>query len=285
MRVLRKALAISLALFAGVYLVVCGLLYFNQRSMMYFPTPPVGAPQIGIEVVKLKTADGETLIAWWLPPADSFKPVFLLFNGNNDSLAFQGERLRAIAAQGAGLLAVAYRGYDGSTGAPTEKGLREDAAAAYEFLLTKAAPDRIVIHGFSLGSGVATWLASQKPARALVLEAPYTAAVDLAAELYPWAPVRLLMRDRYLSRELIGTVGEPVLIVHGDRDAVVPYHHGPKLFSKAVQPKTFVRMVGSEHSTLTRDGLYDHVWRFLGVPFDGTTAAGGRPARFEIIGG
>src|SRR5262245_57590561 len=99
MRLLRKLVVIGLALFAGVYLVVCGLLYFNQRSMMYFPTPPVGAPQIGIETIKLKTADGETLVAWWLPPREDDKPVFLLFNGNNDSLAYQGDRLRAIAAQ------------------------------------------------------------------------------------------------------------------------------------------------------------------------------------------
>jgi fermentation-respiration switch protein FrsA (DUF1100 family) len=118
----------------------------------------------------------------------------------------------------------------------------------------------------------------------VILEAPFTAASDVAQEMYPWAPVRLLMRDQFRSRDRIGRITAPLLIVHGDQDTVIPFRHGQELFSMANQPKTFVRMAGCDHNTLTRDGLYDHVWRFLGIPFEGTTAYQDRPAQTEITG-
>jgi fermentation-respiration switch protein FrsA (DUF1100 family) len=178
---------------------------------------------------------------------------------------------------------VAYRGYDGSTGHPTEAGLHQDALAAYGWLTQRIAPADIVIHGFSLGSGVAVRLASEKPARALILEAPYTAVVDVAAQAAPWAPVRWLMLDQYRSRDWIGKISLPLLVIHGDADSVVPFTQGQKLFSMAHKPKTFVRMDGSNHNTLTRDGEYDYVWAFLGLPNLGETAASGHKAVAQVV--
>lgn len=253
-----------------------------ERSFLYHPQPRGTGPDAasGIEVVEIATADGERLVGWWLPPKDG-RPTLLFFHGNASTLEGDVGRWRRIAAEGAGFLAIAYRGYGGSTGKPTEKGLHEDALAAYGWLIRRIPADDIVIHGFSLGSGVAVRLAAEKPARALVLEAPYTSIVDMAGRMTS-LPVGSLVRDRFMSSAYIGKVSMPVLMIHGDRDSVIPFEQGQRLYSLAHGPKTFVRMVGSDHNTLTRDGAYDHIWRFLGLPVERTTAAPGFEAQSRV---
>lgn len=261
---------------AVLYLAACGGLYAFQRPMMYHPTSGPEEPLPPMQRVEIGTADHQRLNAWYLP-AQPGKPTILFFNGNAAGLYMQTGRWRRIGDAGVGVLAIAYRGFDGSTGHPTEEGLHEDARAAYDWLAARVAASDIVIHGFSLGTGVATKLASERPCRALILEAPYTATVDVAAAQFPIIPVRLLMKDQFPSRAWIKDVHVPLLIVHGDADSVIPFHFGQELFSIAHQPKTFVEMEGSDHNTLTRDGLYDHVWAFLGVPYQGSTAYQARP--------
>jgi uncharacterized protein len=161
------------------------------------------------------------------------------------------------------VLAVAYRGYPGSTGSPSEAGLRIDARAAYDWLAARHAPQNIVIHGHSLGSGVATELATHVPARALILEAPFSAAVDVAAERYPFLPVSLLMFDQFRSRDYAPRITTPTLIVHGDADRVIAFHHAERLIQSFGGPKQLVRIRGGGHNSLPREGLYDHVAAFL----------------------
>ncbi len=273
------------AVLAGAYLIICGLLFFSQRELLYQPgaagpiTPAADGPPI--QVTHITTADGEGLVAWYLPPKPG-QPTVLFFNGNAASLAGQEGRWRRIADAGVGFLAIGYRGYEGSTGHPTEAGLALDARAAYDWLRQRAEPTDIVIHGFSLGSGVAVRLASEVPARALVLEAPYTSTVDVAARAFPWVPVRLLMRDRFHSDQRIGQVRMPILILHGDADSVIPYDLGQRLYQLAPEPKTFVQMHGSDHNTLTRDGGYDAIWSFLDVASPGPTAYPGHQAQMTV---
>lgn len=253
----------ALALLALLALPLAGL-SACQGSLMYFPRSEIVAPEIeGVEAVRIATEDGESLVAWHLAPSEG-EPIFLFFDGNGGRPEAWTNRWRRIAEGGAGFLAVYYRGYSGSTGRPDERGLHLDARAGYDWLIAhNYQPRDIVIHGLSLGSGVAVKLASERPARALILEAPYSAAVDVAAERFPFLPVSLIMRDQFRSRDWIGQVRMPVLIAHGDADSVIPFEQGERLFALANEPKTFVRMSGSDHVTLTRDGLYDHVWRFL----------------------
>lgn len=285
MRLIRRLLVGALAVAVLGYIGACAYLFLVQRDYLYHPVAPGSAVPPGdgppIEALTITTADGERLVAWHLQ-AEAGRPTILFFNGNAAGLAVQEGRWRRIADQGVGFLVIAYRGYEGSTGTPTEEGLRQDAEAAYGWLSARVPPEDIVIHGFSLGSGVAVRLASEHPARALILEAPYTATTDVAALSVPWAPVHWLMRDQYRSRDRIGGVDMPVLILHGDQDRVIPFEQGERLFQLAPRPRTFVRMVGSNHNTLTRDGAYDHIWRFLGVAEDAETAAEGHRARAVV---
>lgn len=239
-----------------------------QRSLLYFPSREIVAPDLpGIRALRIETEDGESLVAWYAPPPQTGAergPIFLYFDGNGGRPEAWGRRWRLIQEGGAGFLAVYYRGYSGSTGHPTEAGLHLDGRAGYNWLIAHDyEPDDIVIHGFSLGSGVAVRLASEHSARALILEAPYTAAVDVAAVRFPALPVNLIMRDQFRSRDWIGEVHIPVLIAHGDADTVIPFDQGQRLFGLANEPKTFVRFPGSDHTTLPRDGLYPHIWEFL----------------------
>ncbi len=251
------------------YLGLLGYLYVNQGKMLYAQIQGYEKPDIKglpIQDISLKTPDGETLQAWYEPPRPGM-PVILFLHGNHSSLERAKWRYLRMHKEGVGYLALAYRGFSGSTGTPSEKGLLTDSLTAYDWLRAKGFKDSdIVIHGHSLGTGVATWLATQKPARAVILEAPFTAASDVGAEEYPYIPVSLLMRDKFLSRERIRQVHIPLLIAHGDQDSVVPFKEGERLFALANEPKTFIRMRGSEHNTLTRDGIYPYYWKFLGLP-------------------
>lgn len=269
-RTMKRALALVAAVpvvgYAGVVAAMYGLqteLVFATRDTGALSKPDTLAIPGG-ERIEIMTADGERLAGWYLAPRAG-EPVFLFLHGKGGGLERKTRRWQRIRDRGAGVLAFSYRGYPGSTGQPSEAGLKRDARAAYDWLLAKGHRSTdIVIHGLSLGSGVAVALAGDVPARALILEAPFTAVVDVAAERYPWLPVHRLMRDQFLSREIIGRVRMPILIAHGTRDSVVPYAQGERLFALANEPKVLARMEGSDHATLTRDGLYEkHIWPFL----------------------
>ena len=151
-------------------------------------------------------------------------------------------------------MALSFRGYGGSSGTPTEQGLLNDGAAAYEFAAARYAPARIVPWGYSLGTGVAVPLATAHPVGGLVLEAPFTSAVDVAAGAFPLFPVRWLMRDRFHSDRLIGALKVPLLVIHGDKDTVISASLGRRLFDLAPEPKRFVSIAGGTHVDLHERG-------------------------------
>lgn len=249
-----------------LYTSALGALFVMQRTMLYPGSRP-GAPADeaaipGSARVVISTPDGERLSAWHVPP-ETRRPVFLFLHGNGGNLPAQTARWQRLRDAGAGVLAVSYRGYDGSTGTPTETGLHTDARAAYDWLRQRYPAGRIIIHGHSLGSAVATRLASEVESAALVLESPFTAAVDVAAERYVWFPVRALMLDQFRSRDWIGRVKVPIVIAHGVRDATIPFAHGERLYALAPEPKLMVPIAGGGHNSLVRDGLYGHLWPYL----------------------
>lgn len=254
-------------LLAAVYCAGLVVLYVRQREML-FPIPPVGrtAPDAAglpeAEEHVLTTSDGEKVIVWHVP-ARPGRPVILYFPGNGDSLAGCVSRFKAMTADGTGLVALSYRGYAGSSGTPSEEGLLRDAAAAYAFTTARYAAEQIVAWGFSLGTGVAVAIASEHPVRRLILEAPYTSAVDVAASLYRFAPVRLLMRDQFRSDGRIARVTVPLLVMHGTNDLAIPIGFGERLFALAHEPKQFVRFAGGGHDNLDAFGAIETAKRFI----------------------
>jgi fermentation-respiration switch protein FrsA (DUF1100 family) len=250
MRWLRLPLYIVIAAYIGA----SGYLDVRQRDLLYRPNVSMAAAPVaaipGVAAKQIKTADGETLQAWFVPPRDD-KPILLYLHGNGGNLAGRTRRFALMTAQGEGLLALDWRGYGGSTGSPSEAGLMRDAQAAYRSALEiVGAPKRIVIVGESLGSGPAVALAATVECAGLILDSPYSSVLDVASDQYWLFPVGLLLKDQYRSDLRIGKIKAPLIVVHGEQDRIVPIKFGERLFELAPQPKEFIRLPGHGHLAL-----------------------------------
>jgi fermentation-respiration switch protein FrsA (DUF1100 family) len=255
-----RATGLLIAAAIGVYLAAAAYLFLFQRDYVFKPGGTLAVPAAPIEIITIRSADDTDLTGWYVEPRPGM-PTVLYFHGNAGNVSDRSERFEEVLASGFGLLAASYRGYPGSEGSPSEAALFADGLKVFDWLAERT--DEIVVHGESLGTGVATYVAAERDARALVLEAPYTAALDIAAATYPWIPVSLLMRDPFLSREHIARVEEPVLILHGTADRVIPVEHGRSLFEAADQPKELVIVEGAGHGDLWKRGLWPAVLAFL----------------------
>ncbi len=261
------------------YIAVCTVMYVMQRSLVF---PKLAGHVTAVEAgfpeaqeVALHTSDGERLVAWYVPPKPD-KPLFIYFHGNGDTLNWRVGRDRKLVADGSGLLAVSYRGYEGSTGSPSEDGMHLDAAAAYAFAADhQIGPDRIVLWGQSLGTGVAVWLAVERKIKALVLESPYTSVADVAAMNYPLLPVRWLLKDQFHSDWLISKVTAPVLVFHGAKDETVPISFGQRLYNLVKAPKCFVRFPLGGHDDLDDGKIVASIRGFIARSWRGSAEPAG----------
>lgn len=211
---MKKAL-VSLGVLALIgYIAVCGVMYFAQDRLLYFPAAESDRP--GFHALRLKSGDA-TLKVWELHPGAG--PGMVYFGGQGDDV---GQDLSDFdtAFPDRAIYLVNYRGYGGSTGVPREAALISDAENVYDWVAARHS--RIVAMGRSLGTGVATALASRRPVAGLVLVTPYDSIANVASDRYPWLPVRLLIKDPYDSKARIGQVKAPVLVlIAADDDSVL----------------------------------------------------------------
>ncbi len=237
----------------GVYIAVVLLITVFQRSLQYNPEPnPPGPPSLyGVPEfteVTLRTADGLDLLAWYAEPRDDGGPVVAYAHGNAGHIGFRNMRAREFLSRGFGMLLIEYRGFGGNPGRVTEDGLYADGRAGIEWLKEHGvAEDRIILYGESIGTGVATKLATEYAAAALILEAPLDSAVSVGKKIYPFLPVGLLMFDRFPNIDRIADIDMPLLVMHGTADRIIPYAFGKRLFDAARQPKTMVTVEGGDH--------------------------------------
>lgn len=222
MRVLG-ILALVLLLLAGAMI---GALVFNQRRLIYpgasIPSPWSAQPA-DVEAITIGTADGERLHGLWRAPRPGCG-VVLSFHGNGSRPEPHAERFSQgpWRAAGWGLLTLAYRGYPGSTGQPSEEGLIEDGRAALRTVESRAPGAPVLLHGHSLGTGVAVAVAEQATPVGLFLDAPFDSLLHLVRLRFPLLPAGLLLRDPWRSDLRIARGEAPVWIVQGDADPVVP---------------------------------------------------------------
>ena len=245
----------------AIYLAICSLMYFNQRRLTYFPdsrrVSPAELGLSGVSEITLPTPDGETLVAWYAK-AKPGEPTLLYFHGNAGSLVTRVERVRKYVERGRGILMLTYRGFGGSTGYPSEASNIADAKMSYDYLIANGLLlEDIILYGESLGSGVAVQTAAARPAGGLVLDAPFTSLADVAAERYPWVPVRWLMSDPYRSDLYLSKLKVPVLVIHGDRDDTVPVEMGRQVYELAGGPKELAIIKDAGHSDHYSFGSFD----------------------------
>jgi len=250
-----------------LYAVIVGAAWLGQRHLMYAPNatrePPAAKGLAGVEEQVLTAPDGARLIAWRAPARDG-RPTILYLHGNAGNLASRADRFQRYQRQGFGMMMLSWRSYSGSTGRPTEVDNVADAILAYDSLVASGvSPGELVVYGESLGSGVAIQLAGERRVAALVLDAPYTSIVDVALLSYPYLPVRPLLIDRYESDRHIAKVTAPVLILHGERDSVVPARMGRALYELVRSEKKLEIFPDGGHIDLDGYGAVDVVTRWI----------------------
>lgn len=246
--------AVASALFWGAcaYGAVVLLLYLNQSRYVYLPieehaTTPA-AYRMAYEDFWITTEDGVRLHGWHVP-APQPRAALLFFHGNAGNISHRLDSIRIFHELGLSVFIFDYRGYGRSEGSPSEEGTYRDALAAWRNLREERGlpAHAIVVFGRSLGASIAAWLAARERPAALIIESAFTSAPDLGAEIYPWLPVRWLLRIRYDTLAAVRETRVPILVVHSREDRIVPFHHGESLFAAANAPKNFLELRGGHN--------------------------------------
>jgi fermentation-respiration switch protein FrsA (DUF1100 family) len=180
----------------------------------------------------------------------------LFLHGNGGNISHRLEKFVLLHQLGLSTLAIDYRGYGQSEGAANERGTYADAEAALAWLEHRkqraAPPAPPLLYGESLGSAIAVELATRHPVAGVILEEPLASVAAIGQQVFPFLPVRWLVRNRYDSLSKIGRVKAPLLIFHSPDDEVIPYRHGQQLFAAAREPKTFVNLQGGHNDAFAR---------------------------------
>lgn len=239
-------------LFSMTFVCIFLLMYFFQRDLIYFPNTQRPLLQDyhvkEMRQVFLPTKDHLLLNAWYKPAHYSL-PTLLYLHGNSGNIGYPMPVIRHFMNGGLGVLLIEYRGYGGNQGKPTEKGLYEDGQTALDFLKQEGVKSqKIVLYGESLGSGVATYLATKNSVCAVILQSPYTSLVSLSHYHYPWMLVQPW--DKFDSLARIKDINAPLLILHGTADQLVPYAEGLALFQAAMKPKEMITFQKLGHHNL-----------------------------------
>ena len=239
---------------AGVVALVA-LLWVFQRELIYLPGPGPVAPAASVvdggRDVELRTDDGLRLGGWLLPPPGGDRGVAVLVaHGNGGDRSLLAPLARSLTARGLTVLLFDYRGYGGNPGSPTESGLALDVRAAQRYLAREAGvpAHRQVYLGESLGSAVATELATEFAPGALVLRSPFVDLASAGERAYPFLPVRLLLKDRYPLAEQIARVRAPVTVVYGTADRTVPPEQSLAVAERAGPAARVVAVEGADHN-------------------------------------
>ena len=224
-----------------VYILILIFLYFYQRNLMYHPNENNYSDDqitVNIKKVKINTSDNIELLGWYHKKDLKKNKTVVFFHGNAGSLENRIHKLNHFQEMNVNFLIIAWRGFSGNKGKPSEKGLYEDGKSAINWLLDKGVEEKnIIIYGESLGTGVATHLSQNKNFGGLILETPFTSMIDAAKIFYPYIPVSLLLKDKFENKNKIKNVTFPVLIMHGEMDQIVPFFMGKKMYEIANEPK------------------------------------------------
>lgn len=232
-----------------------GMLTVLQRQLIYFPdtttVPPAGDVIAGARDVTLRTSDGLTLGAWFVPasPVADTDMAVLVAPGNGGNRSDRVGLATELSRRGLSVLLMDYRGYGGNPGSPSEAGLARDAMAAAQALHELGYPaERTIYFGESLGGGVVAALQARRTPAGMVLRSPFTELADVGSHHYPWLPVRLLLRDAFEVTGLVARCEVPVTVIYGDRDSVVPTELSVRVADQAASLVERVVIRGADHN-------------------------------------
>lgn len=263
MKLVARVLQVGVMVLAIGYAGVVGYMYVNQRALQYDPEGPVIAltdtTLSGAAAVAIPSGDG--VISGWYQAPRAGKPVIIYYKGNSGSFSDEHVRFEQFVADGYGFLSFDYRGFPMSAGTISQTGILEDATNAFDWASQKGFD--IVIWGRSLGSGPATYVASIRDARALLLETPFLSAAIVGGERYPYLPVSLVMQDQFPVNQWILDVAEPVLVAHGTGDVTIGVSNGQRVYDLVPHKDELWIEPGAGHGDLWDRGIWRHARPFF----------------------
>ena len=273
MKRLGNMVVYFLIILIAVYLLLCTYLYFNQRNLVFIPSKNLAVTpsnmKLAYDDITIPVEDSDIVHGWFIPSAIPSDKVVLFCHGNAGNISHRLETIWLLHQLGINSLFFDYRGFGQSTGVPDEKGVYADALACYNWLVrTKQyKPENIFLFGRSLGGAVAIDLSTKVPSAGLIVESSFTSASDVAQKIFPYFPIRALLRVSFNSLDKIPQVTTPVLVTHSPEDDIIPFEMGEKLFAVAVSPKRFFAFTGRHNDRIyLQDSAYIAVLsEFLGL--------------------
>ncbi len=224
-----------------IYISITVVLYFFQRKLLYHPfnAQITGKGLIhNFETISFNTSDNLKLKGWFHLKGPNKKTILFL-HGNAGNLDNRIDKLNSLGNMDVNFLIIAWRGYSGNPGNPSEVGLYKDALGALKWLNEKGiSNDKIILYGESLGTAVATEVGQNNNFAGIILDAPFTSMIDMGQKIYPIFPVKFLLKDKYETKKKINNIKFPILVMHGKKDKIVPFYMGEKIYSLANEKKT-----------------------------------------------
>jgi len=259
-------LKIILVLFL-LYLIVLVILFIFQRNLLYHPSENNyfgDQLKVNIERIKIKTDDEVELLGWFhKKDIKNFKTI-IFFHGNAGSLENRIHKINHFKDININFLIIAWRGFSGNQGKPSEKGLYKDGKSAIKWLNKKGIKNEdIILYGESLGTGIATHLAQNNNFAGVILESPFTSMIDAAKNVYPYFPISILLKDKYENDKKIKNIKSPILIMHGEKDKIVPFWMGKKIYELANEPKYFYFSKNDDHMMEYNENLLETLVIYL----------------------
>ncbi len=259
--------SLILSIFVIIYFIILFSTYIFQRNLLYHPSENNYSDdklEVSISKVKIITQDGIKLLSWYHNKDVDKHKTILFLHGNAGSLENRIHKINHFKDIKVNFLIVAWRGFSGNKGKPTESGLYIDAKSAVKWLKNKGInEENIIIYGESLGTGVGTEIAQNKNFAGIILESPFTSMVDAGADKYPVFPIRLLLKDKYESDKKIKNIKSPILIMHGEVDKIVPFWMGKKMYELANEPKYYYFSKYDDHMMEYNNELLSELNKFI----------------------
>ena len=250
-----------------IYLIIVAYMYLNQRKLLYLPSEnnylddqiDFNFREVFIDVEKnLK------LKAWLIENDFKNKKTLVFFHGNAGNLSNRTYKLNQLSKLDLNIIILAWRGFSGNEGEPSEQNLYNDAKKTIDWLNSRGVKNKnIILYGESLGTGIAVELSQTNQFGGIILESPFTSMTNAAKNIYPWLPVKYLLKDKYDSEKKIKNLQIPILIMHGKKDNIVPFKMGKKLYDLANNPKFFYFTENDDHMMTFDEQLVGTIKNFL----------------------
>ena len=249
------------------YFFLLFIIFIFQRNLLYHPTENNYSGdqlEVSVKKINIKTSDKIELLGWFHKKDLKNLKTIIFFHGNAGSLENRIHKINHFKDININFLIIAWRGFSGNQGKPSEDRLYEDGKSAVRWLNERGVKDEdIILYGESLGTGVATHLSQNNNFAGVILESPFTSMIDAAKNVYPYFPISILLKDKYENDKKIKNIKSPILIMHGEKDKIVPFWMGKKIYELANEPKYFYFSKNDDHMMEYNENLLETLVIYL----------------------